>query len=284
MSDQIRDRRRNPFILVDSSIIKEYGSTIGPYGIAVYCVLVAHADGRGDGIFPSRKTIAEMIDCSIKQVDRKLAQLVEVGLLAKEAREDRSGRQTSNLYTLLEVGGTHSRPGETHSRGGGGLTVAPEGDSQSPLEQEPQEQEPQDQDSGGTQAPPAQEAAETYSDQVAPMVIETFAFRGRNARTGKYLAWVRQSLGVLGEATGDDSERTRVWLGSLQASRHWRFRPPSSSGNVPDYLRRSLQDLPLPQPAPKPDPDFDEEAAKREFLERLDRVRAEEAAKLGRAS
>ena len=227
-------------------------------------------------------------------------------IVTPESEQGRSGPGGGQEQGRQDVTPTNDQGRQTvtpcHPRDDAGVTPgvtsgASRGDNSStlgvtPVSPEPSrnhQEEPSRNLGGGTSEPPAPtEAAEdhpTYSDLVAPMLIEAFAFRGINAKNGKLLAWVGESLGVLGAALDDDPGRTQAWLDRLQASRHWRYRPPSASSKVADYLRGRLKDLrpTTVQAEWQPDPEFDGEQAGREFLERLQRVRGEEAAKLERA-
>ena len=99
---ELRDDRRTNWLWIDNEVITEHGAQIGATGIALYCALVMYT-GKARTCFPSKKTLAENIAVTVPTVDKYLAKLVSVGLLAIEHRYDESGRQTSNLYILLPV-------------------------------------------------------------------------------------------------------------------------------------------------------------------------------------
>ena len=86
---------------------------------------VIRSDGRGS--WPSLDRIAELGSMSRKQVQRSLNKIELAGLLTRKRRFNADGRQVSNLYhPLIPQGeGDSQSPPE-------GLTVPPEGDSQSP--------------------------------------------------------------------------------------------------------------------------------------------------------
>lgn len=69
--------------------------------------------------FPGIDRLAKMAKCSPRTVQNHLARLVEQGFVTVEARTDKRGRQTSNLYTIcgyadwlatLRKGGTVAAP------------------------------------------------------------------------------------------------------------------------------------------------------------------------------
>jgi hypothetical protein len=83
---------------MDNVVPKEYVPEIGVYGLAVYCVLCAHVRSSYTATFVARATIAKCLNCSLKTVDRSLAELVRVGLVAC-----RSGKTegVGTVYILL---------------------------------------------------------------------------------------------------------------------------------------------------------------------------------------
>lgn len=111
MSDRVQDRRKAPYYRVEKIVYEDYAATIGVYGLAVYNALARYA-GEDETCYPSILLIAQKLGCSDRQVRRSIECLKEVGLIAVEPRFV-DGRQTSNLYTLLDIGGV------TVSQGGG---------------------------------------------------------------------------------------------------------------------------------------------------------------------
>jgi len=65
---------------------------------ALYMWLCFFANQDGE-CFPSRPTLAEKLNCSVRSVDEYFKELEGVGLATKEARF-RDGAQTSNVYRL----------------------------------------------------------------------------------------------------------------------------------------------------------------------------------------
>jgi hypothetical protein len=69
---------------------------------AVKMTLLALADisDTGGQCWPKRKTLAEMLECSVDTIDRHLRELMSLGLIEKEHRYAESGSLTSNQYRL----------------------------------------------------------------------------------------------------------------------------------------------------------------------------------------
>ena len=73
-----------------------------PSTLQVYHFLAAAADYKKRSCFYGVKTIAVKIGVSVRSVQRATKELVTKGLLKIETQFGRKGRQTSNLYTLLD--------------------------------------------------------------------------------------------------------------------------------------------------------------------------------------
>jgi hypothetical protein len=115
MTDQVRSVRTEHWFFVDNTIIDDYGKDLGAYGIAIYATLCRFANNDRQDCYPSHETLAELTGMSKRQVIRILKQLEELELIRWERQYTESGKQTSNLYLLLDppsVGVTVS-----HSRG-----------------------------------------------------------------------------------------------------------------------------------------------------------------------
>lgn len=91
--------QRYPYFTVDNRLIVEYGSKIGPYGIAVYIALAMH-DGLND--WPTYQTIADETGMSNRQVKREIKKLCEFNIIAKEERRYENGGSAPNAYYLLD--------------------------------------------------------------------------------------------------------------------------------------------------------------------------------------
>jgi hypothetical protein len=98
----IRDLRTEKRFFVDNVILRGYGPTLGVYGIAVYTALCMHANLHTQECYPSHRTMADMLGCSVGKVKDSIRLLEVLRLIETAPRYDaESKRQTSNLYTLL---------------------------------------------------------------------------------------------------------------------------------------------------------------------------------------
>src|SRR3989338_7463053 len=92
----IRDLRKGDWYWISKVLLDEYGSTIGPIGIAIYNCLAEHANQEGF-CFPAHKTIADKIGTSISSVQRGIRQLIKLEIIRK------SRRRYHNVYYLLKL-------------------------------------------------------------------------------------------------------------------------------------------------------------------------------------
>lgn len=92
----IRDLRKGDWYWISKVLLDEYGSTIGPIGIAIYNCLAEHANQEGF-CFPSHQTIADKIGASISSVQRGLRQLIKLEIIRKNRR------RYHNVYYLLKL-------------------------------------------------------------------------------------------------------------------------------------------------------------------------------------
>lgn len=98
---EVRDKRRNPFYMVNCLVFDAYGSAIGAEGLAVYSGLARYANHQTGQCFPSQALLAKRLSLSRNTVRKYLALLAHVGLIASEPRTAH-GAKVSHLYTLLE--------------------------------------------------------------------------------------------------------------------------------------------------------------------------------------
>lgn len=75
--------------------------TVSPRALQLYVVLSLRADRDGQS-FPSRKTIATEMDCTLRTVDTARDELLAAGALSVDRREARGGH-TSSVYTIRRV-------------------------------------------------------------------------------------------------------------------------------------------------------------------------------------
>lgn len=111
------DERPDLFTRVDHDILTVFGPTLGVYGVAIYTVLSFRAGKKGH-CYPGEKSIADMLDCSERQVRNTLHKLESLGLIRIVARKNEKGRAT-NLYFICEVPTRLPREGEVPASGAG---------------------------------------------------------------------------------------------------------------------------------------------------------------------
>lgn len=107
----VRDERRRGFFMVFNDFYDQYGSKLGPYGLAVYMALCRYAN-REQECWPSQRRIAKDVGMCRKQVGLTLARLEELKLVAVERTNG-----TSNTYILLDTCEPDSQGCESHSQG-----------------------------------------------------------------------------------------------------------------------------------------------------------------------
>jgi hypothetical protein len=107
------------------AIVPEYVlfSSVSPNAVRLFAVLNRYANKRGQA-WPSRKTLAELMDVSVATIDRAKDELVELGALTVENRQGPNGDPTSNIYTLV-MSSPMRRGTPTHEERG-----TPTGDAQ----------------------------------------------------------------------------------------------------------------------------------------------------------
>jgi len=107
MDNQIRTDRR--FAIIDEWILD---LPISDRALRLYAVLNRYADKDTHKAFPSRRTLAERLNCSPKSVDRAINELIEAGLLEKEQRWN------SSLMFTLTSGAPVSKGVDSGDQGG----------------------------------------------------------------------------------------------------------------------------------------------------------------------
>ena len=99
----IRDRRGGDRFVVHNAVIKKYGPSLGPYGIAVYAALAMHATDTTGQAWPSVATIAHEIGASTSSVRRSLKDLETARLVHVERQYDEETKlYSTSIYTLLD--------------------------------------------------------------------------------------------------------------------------------------------------------------------------------------
>jgi hypothetical protein len=111
-------KRHAPFIWVLKSTYEDH--RLDASDVAVWFALAYHADS--DGVcWPARETLRRRARIGQDALVVSLRKLIDLGYLKKEPQFDEKGRQTSNLYTMLERGegavSVHPPPGSSTGEG-----------------------------------------------------------------------------------------------------------------------------------------------------------------------
>ncbi|MEI7557201.1 helix-turn-helix domain-containing protein, partial [Candidatus Chlorohelix sp.] len=101
------------FTQLDNLIFTYYGRRMGVYGRLVYESLLYHANNTTHKCWPSHQTIAEEGGMSVRQVQRELANLVEMGFIQIISR---IAEGKSNLYIVEALKDPFTEDGVTNSR------------------------------------------------------------------------------------------------------------------------------------------------------------------------
>lgn len=92
----VRDRRPG-FLRVYNDLYDKFGSTLGPYGLAVYVALCRYADQESE-CFPSYGTIAKGTGMSRRKVIYEIKRMEDLQLVDVQRNQ-----HTSNVFTLLDT-------------------------------------------------------------------------------------------------------------------------------------------------------------------------------------
>jgi hypothetical protein len=103
LSFRVRSIRAPGWYWIRSELLRQYGPEIGAYGIAVYNVLAMCADNDTQEAYPGLGYIANLCGCSIRQVQRKIRRMEELGLIAIESTKTETGADGPNHYWLLSL-------------------------------------------------------------------------------------------------------------------------------------------------------------------------------------
>jgi hypothetical protein len=99
----VRDRRPG-FLRVYNDLYDKFGSTLGPYGLAVYMGLCRYSNQDSE-CWPSYSTIAKGTGMSRRQVIREVAKLEDLKIIAVERNH-----HSANVFILLDTSDTQSPP------------------------------------------------------------------------------------------------------------------------------------------------------------------------------
>jgi hypothetical protein len=120
-SMSVRDDRLPPFAWLDLQALDRIRAEAPSAHVAsvrnVYAALTESAsrarDPQQQHFRTTRAQLAHIAGVSVKTIDRACAILIDIGILAVEARTDEDGRTLPSIYRLLRGGDTMSPPGAT---------------------------------------------------------------------------------------------------------------------------------------------------------------------------
>lgn len=98
----VLDYREHKFVQVTKSVIDDVGNFDKPVDKLVYVILCSYANNETKKSYPSVKSIADKAACSENTVRTAIKRLIELQLIKVEPNYNGIGKQTSNIYTLLE--------------------------------------------------------------------------------------------------------------------------------------------------------------------------------------
>jgi len=101
MRFDVRDTRNKNWLWIRRELLRKHGDELGAHGIAVYAALASYA-GQDNTAYPSMQSMADLIDCSRRTVQRSIKTLHDLGWVGYEQQHKEDGGQTSHLFYLLE--------------------------------------------------------------------------------------------------------------------------------------------------------------------------------------
>ncbi len=238
-------KQTSGFYQIDNSIIDKYGSQLGVYGVAVYNVLAKYANGNGDSIFPSYKTIANQLGISRRKVISTIEQLCDLGLVTKAQRRRKSGFN-SNTYRLPKV--VHTVHQVVHVMHQGSAHGAPK---QYPIEQYPLREEAREAQQSARpepQIPPSQKPKYKNREHGrAQMNVSEAANVGMDKRQlREWSDWVLEQSGkkAIADVADDDS---RIGQAQQTAINLWRMGFDDADGlkDIRSWLDKSFYSAPF---------------------------------------
>lgn len=104
-----RRTTREPFAIVPAALLAD--RSLSGTDVRVYAVLAEAANYATKQTWPSHRTVGDRAGgLSRRTVQRSIDQLVQAGWVRVESRSDESGRQTSNLYTVVHEDSARMTP------------------------------------------------------------------------------------------------------------------------------------------------------------------------------
>jgi len=98
-TEQLKDGRP-PFTIIDDRV---FTLGLSPQAGWLYTAICSFAHKGKPTAYPSVKTLAEMTGMSENTVRKYRGELLDRGLIHMQARATEDGRQTSNLYTIVNI-------------------------------------------------------------------------------------------------------------------------------------------------------------------------------------
>lgn len=100
---EVRDERKRGWYYVENVIIDAHLADIGTTAFSLYCVLARFTDHDSRACWPSIRTLAKRMGCSVNTIRTATATLTDAGLIAVEKRLHEDGSSASNFYRLLAI-------------------------------------------------------------------------------------------------------------------------------------------------------------------------------------
>lgn len=97
---KVIDYRTSKFVMVPRSLVED--TSLLMRDKAVYTALCLYANNDTKQAYPSADTIAGIVGCSRNSVFRAVVALEKAGYVRRESRKNGHGRQTTNIYYLLD--------------------------------------------------------------------------------------------------------------------------------------------------------------------------------------
>jgi hypothetical protein len=99
---RVRDMRDPGHYRIDTIFIKGgYSTVLGSYGVAVYNVLACMADNKTQEARPKQMTIADILNCSKRQVQRALDSLESFNIIKRHPQRRADGKRGTDLIDLI---------------------------------------------------------------------------------------------------------------------------------------------------------------------------------------
>lgn len=187
-----------PFSLIPEWVLD---AEISHAAVRLYCLLGRYADKDGQ-CWPSRRTLADRMRCSVDTLDRAVHELEAVKALSKTAQRSENGDQTSNLWVVARM----RLPGRVDAATPGRVDAA---QNENQLEREPRKGRRR-----STAAPPAWE----ITDEMAAWAARTVPELDLVYATREWLAYVRAN-------DRRYVDWVQAWRNGMLKAQRWHLQP-----------------------------------------------------------